>query len=401
MGKNLKQNLTFLILVLFSFCSLSAQIIIPDSSKGLIRIFASETPDSITLNGIRFNFINKKNTLIDTGKYSVVAFLDCHYPIKKEITIESWRLLPVSIKFKHFTTSEFQTYQWSNRINYSISALGFTGSLLYSAGLKFLAPISGIGLIGHFLWKKNQSKLFNLCTGKYFNPNYKKNVWRFSVGIASKVLGEYNFEIKEVFDEVYYIPSPVGIQRNLKKKVRVGSNDYLLSNYALTVGVEKYFYGNFLISSNFYVFPSMRMKYEFFDLPINRTDFEDPKEELHIKSMFYLSELDLGIRFYKGLNHEWIFMIGGYLSNTVKETKQFNVQTLQYQYFQENPVTTPIELSYKATGISTGVEAIYHFGNNFAFLMRYKVCLPQTMEINGMEDKRLFLNISSSIAFKI
>ena len=397
-----KKEFLFTLLIFLLFSTLYAQ----DSSfgqNGTIYFGYNEKPDSVTINGKKMELSSKGTIIIAPGTYTIEAYLACYYTIRKEINLKPNRVKSVRLKFKHLTTKEFRTYKINNGVNYAFSALGVGLSPLYSAGVKSLLPISFVGLTGHLLWRSNQQKLFDNCTGDYRSPKYKNSSLKLFVGLNSFVTPQFSNEVIEDFYQVYNTPAPIAVQRRLKKRVTIAPNDNFSSKYSLLFGMEKKVIGRLNISGKVNIYPSMTAKIDYYDEAPQTTNFEEltPAISEEISSMFMLYEYDLGVEFYRGLNSVWEITLGGFMSNTLVAEKEYGVTAVQVTYFTENPVFTPVKYSYKASGAAIGLDADYRFGDRWSFKMNYKLFFQQTLELNGTEENLLFSNISSNLVYNL
>lgn len=375
---------------------------LPDSS-GYYHFYFNHPPDSVFLNGVAVEFQSGKRYPIHPGTHHFTALSDCYYPLEKTISFKPRITTLVKFKFKPLTTPEKNNHTWLVRQNYLLSAINLTASAVSEAGRKYALPLSLVMAGEQYLWNRRVKRTFDPCTGVYHGREPKRSSLRFFGGISSK-----GREIAIENDGPIIKSFKLGIinfnlHYDTKLQVTINPVSEFGSHYGFDVGVEKNFFGLLFGTASGHFYPSVKTGIQLEDtLSFYGVGGTHLAEDHHF---LYLLDFDLEFVLFHALDQKASVSLGGYSSNSIRESKEIPLTKPHVMVLQDSSITTMVNYTYQAKGVKAGLHYKFYFGNSFSLYFHYNLYFQERLEVryaeNILSDKNLFFVLNAGISLGI
>jgi len=364
------------------------------SLRTYYKVVYEERPDSLYLDEQTVPFENEQTYKIKPGVYEVRAVKECYKPLIFNTRIRENHQKLIRLDFERYNTTESVDYKLLNIKDYGFTMLGVGAGFLISNNYMTALPISLIGFLEHFLWRRKIANNFNDCTAIYTGTDYEKSNIRFSGGVNSSPSMESEITTSRQFIRRFDLSLPINIRYNTDEMFRIFSSSDFLASYSLIVGVEADIFSNLStkLSAVYYPFVNVEYiaKYHELEFSFNRNH------------PLFMIEMEFNLPLMDALDQKFSISFGGFMSNIIKGSFELPLLPPDRPPFEDSTaIYVESNYSYQVIGAMIGLRSDYYISNNFSLYYQYLMNFGYKFDAIGLRDESYFYSVKVGFSWEL
>ncbi|RMF60873.1 MAG: hypothetical protein D6748_03030 [Calditrichaeota bacterium] len=355
--------------------------------EGNLRFFYNRKPDSLWINGNSVDIENGEMITLPIGMVKIKALKECYHPIVTTTEVIPQRIIPVKLKFRHFTTDEYTLYRYYQLSNIVLLPVSLAGSLK-SKKAENIFPFVLAGTMTQVFWNLIQRRHFDRCSRAYHMVSPSENGIWFGISMTSFYNEWGNIQYSEGVRYFRDVPPPVeDFYIDIRREVTTSTfPDFDWEGYAFNLEFLKNIHRNLTLYGGVVWFPRMTIDLEVQEFFLYGNALLREYNLTKSASLF-LFNLELQVKPIHILNQEFYGIFGGFWGKSIQLKKELLFDPVT-PVSATNQDTVRVNAQLHASGYTLGIGLHSPLTSYIGLFLEFRIQPSFTFTIGTHEQKR-------------